>query len=157
MPKSYDASRALSLAIAMERRAIQMYERALNLFDDDALNSVIRFLLGEEKCHLQRFQDMLAPFQQDVSQSPLIASQAGDMLFPGGLIGAARSDAFASAQHLVQYAAEQEEDAVKKYRVFAGQCDGNAQAAFLSIAEEEQNHLRQLQDLAAHLERDAAF
>lgn len=135
---------ALSVAIAMERRAIRTYERALLLTGDAAVRQGIEEILRDERRHLRRFTEMWDKTVSSPEQQVLLQAMAADVLFPGGVSEMAREDALTTLGGLYRYAMESEANAVETYTGFAEKCDGQARAAFMEIVREEAGHLAEL-------------
>ena len=145
-----DAGEALYIACQMEKRAIRLYERALAVFADGVCQDAVRAILAEERSHLVQFSQMGAE-TPDFERAQLLATQASDVLFSGGLMEAQRKGAFDSVGGLYAYAAEEEKEAVKSYSQFASSLTGEAAGAFSAIALEEQRHLNRLNGLIGQL------
>lgn len=137
---------ALCVAAEMEKRAIRVYERALMLAADPAVQAGIREILADEQKHLCRFSSM----KESCSCTPeedrmLIQAMGADVLFPGGVMEMERAKGLTSLRGLYEFAADSEQDAVMKYRSFAEKCsDESIRDAFLSIAQEEAVHYAEL-------------
>ena len=144
------AGEALYIACQMEKRAIRLYERALAVFADGACQDAVRSILAEEKSHLHQFTRMGAE-TPDFERAQLLAAQAAEVLFSGGLVEAQRKGAFASVGSLYAYAAKEEEEAIRQYTAFAASLAGEAASAFSAIALEEKQHLCKLNALLAQL------
>ncbi|MBR3107963.1 MAG: hypothetical protein IKH30_12435 [Clostridia bacterium] len=140
------AAEALFIACEMEKRAIRLYERALEVFTDGPCQEAMHAILSDEKRHLARFTEMggEAP---DFERARLLAAQAAEVLFSGGLVEAQRKGAFDSVLRLYQYAAEEEKNAAESYGAFAAQLSGPAAAAFRQIKTEETGHLQKLNEM----------
>lgn len=140
---------ALYIACEMEKRAIEMYQRALLLFTKEEVKKVIEELIVDEKEHLTQFKDFREEFGShdiDFEKTILLKAYAGEFVFKGGLSQAQREKAFESGQHLLKFAIREEEKAFEKYKEFALICKNEkAKEAFLSIAEEEKMHKVQLE------------
>lgn len=136
---------ALFIAAEMEKRAIRMYERMALLFEDEGTRTMLKHLLRDEENHLRSFSLWLDGHVPAAENALILSAEAAGILFRGGLTEALRHGAASSANAVRLYAIEQEEIAVRAYRAFAAQCEGDAKAAFLSIAEEENRHLAELQ------------
>lgn len=147
------AEEAFLIACEMEKNAIRMYERALAVFDDPACQQAVSAMLGDERHHLLRFQAMGEAFEAQTpapafERKELLMAQAAGMLYSGGLMEAARKGAFDSVSSLYACAAEEEDEAVKRYLSFARQLSGDAAKVFSAIAEEEKSHAAQFRALA---------
>ena len=141
----FSAGEALYIAVRMEERAISLYERALLVFSLGELKQVITDLLGDEKQHRDSFKRLMGQEgQPGPERTLLLDDEAGKTLFSGGLTGAVREGAFDSGLSLLQYAADEEESAAKRYRDFALMAQGEARETFLMIAEQEALHLERL-------------
>lgn len=146
---------ALLIACEMERRAIRMYERGLAVVKDPDIKMHIDKLHGEEKEHLKRFSRMgsLSLEMSDLEQQLLLSSYAAQILFPGGLMQAYREGALDSTVSLLRFARDSEETAVRVYREFAAAMkDAAVQDMFQAIAQEEQTHLKTLEEQLKGLE-----
>ena len=137
------AGEALYIACQMERRAIQMYERAQLLFADGPCGREIEGILQDEREHLRRFEHMGGQAEGFVTRQ-LLAARASRTLFSGGLMEAHRKGAFHSPESLYAYAAGEEEEAIRCYHAFAEKFTGDIAAAFLAIAREEEGHYARL-------------
>lgn len=138
---------ALFLATEMERRAISLYERAQLLSPAPEVANALLMILRDEQRHLALFT-ALAGAQADLGeQTQFLSAQAAGVLHPGGLMAAAREEAFSDANSLFSYAAREESTAVSRYLAFAELCTGDARDTFLMIAREEEHHLEVLNAL----------
>ena len=142
-----DAGEALYIACEMEKRAIRLYERALMVFSDSPCREAIGQILSDERSHLAQFSALGAQ-APGFERGQVLAAQAADVLFSGGLVEAQRKGAFASPEALFTYAAEEEAGAVERYGSFAQQLTGSAREAFEAISEEEKGHHAKLTYLA---------
>ena len=143
-----DAGEALFIACEMEKRAIRLYERALSVFADSPCQAAISAILSDERNHLCQFSQMGAS-AAGFERAQLLSAQAGQVLFPGGLVEAQRKGAFDSVRALYAFAAEEEWGAIQAYTGFAESLEGGASAAFSAIALEEKQHLNRLRELLA--------
>jgi len=147
-----DAGEALYIACEMEKRAIRLYERALMVFADSACQQAIGQILADERSHLAQFSAMGAE-TPGFERGQMLAAQAADVLFSGGLMEAQRKGAFESPRNLYAYAANEEAEAIRRYGAFAVQLTGDAAAAFAAIAREEETHYAHLSAQAAQPEK----
>lgn len=141
------AQEALYIACQMEKRAIQMYERALLLFADGPCAAEIAVILQDERGHLAQFEAMGGQ-AEGLESRLLLTAQAAGTLFSGGLVEAQRKGAFRSPEALYGYAAQEEAEAVRRYGEFAGQFTGEVAGAFRAIQTEERGHYARLCALA---------
>ncbi|MBE5786896.1 MAG: hypothetical protein E7324_05065 [Clostridiales bacterium] len=142
-----DAGEALYIACEMEKRAIRLYERALIVFGDGDCRQAIGQILSDERNHLAQFSALGAE-APGFERAQVLAAQAADVLFSGGLMEAQRKGAFASPEALFAYAAAEEAGAVERYGQFAKQLTGSAGEAFAAISLEEKGHYAKLSYLA---------
>ncbi|MBR3018454.1 MAG: hypothetical protein IKH57_15480 [Clostridia bacterium] len=149
-----DAAEALFIACEMEKRAIRLYERALAIFADGSCQEAIRAILVEERHHLARFSDMGCE-TPGFERAQLLAGQAAEVLFSGGLMEAQRKGAFDSVLRLYEYAAEEEKQAIARYEEFAEGLRGAASVAFQQIGMEETGHLKKLNEMIRALSKNA--
>ena len=152
------AAEALYLAWRMEARSVSLYERAGLVFGKLGLKPLLDDLAAEEQRHLKDFMRLL---QEEEPVAPeralLLDAAAGDLLYRGGLTGAVREGAFDHPMSLLTWAADEEEQAARRYAGFARTARGEAREAFLFIAAQEETHLERLRAQIALLgrERDA--
>ncbi len=141
---------ALFIACEMEKRAIEIYQRALMIFEDEDVKKMIRELIVDEKEHLAQFSDFSREqgmVDVDFEKTVLLKAYAGEFVFKGGISQAQRDGAFESGESLLNYAIQEEKKAYTKYREFALVCKNpRAKEAFLSIAQEEKMHKVQLEN-----------
>ncbi|MBQ8537540.1 MAG: hypothetical protein IJ461_09090 [Clostridia bacterium] len=139
-----NAREALQVACEMEKRAIRMYQRGQMLFPH--LKEHLAQYEQEERSHLRRFGQMgeaLAPAGGE--DQVLISAYAAQVLFPGGLMEASREKAFSDLGAFLQYAAQQEAEAIQTYQAFAQKCqEEDAKTMFMAIAQEEEGHYQAL-------------
>lgn len=144
---------ALCVAVEMEKRAIHVYERALMLVQDPAVEKGIREILADEQQHLCRFSAMKENTTGDpVEDRMLIQAMGAEVLFPGGVMEMERAQGLMTLRGLYAFAVDSELDAMQKYADFAEKCDdATIRAAFMSIAGEEATHYAQLRQRLAEL------
>ena len=144
-PRKLSPAQAVYVAMRMEQRAVQLYERALLVFAQGRMKAVLEDLLREERAHLQGFE-RLARLEGEVSAQDalLLDGEAAQVLFSGGLTGATREGAFDSPLSLLRYAADEEERAAQRYTAFAQDASGDTRETFLLIARQERRHLERL-------------
>ncbi|HHU01881.1 MAG TPA: DUF2202 domain-containing protein [Christensenellaceae bacterium] len=139
--KVQSAGDAFFVAINMEKRAIRMYERMLDIIKDEDILEVVKNILAEERQHLCTFSAWLDDSDGISENRQLLKLQAENIIFPGGLVELVRKGGAESQAELIKYAAEQEIFAMEHYEEFAKLCEGEAKDAFLAIALEEKEHL----------------
>ena len=95
------AQEALFMACEMESSAIQLYTRALSLMEqlgrqDEPLYDHLTLMLADEQEHLAQFRALGG--RDDLAQERRVAlsAAADNILFEGGLMGAARAGLSAS-------------------------------------------------------------
>lgn len=138
-------AQAVYIASQMEKRAVSLYERALLVFAQGKMKQVLQELLEDERSHLsgfERLQQMEGTV--DPEDALLLDSEAGGILFSGGLMGAVREGAFDTPFSLLRFAADEEERAGRRYLGFAETTQGETRETFLLIARQEQRHLERL-------------
>lgn len=140
-------SEAFFVASEMERRAVRLYERALLIFTNSDAKGAILNILAQEREHLTRFLSFQDSADAYRNNAALLSAQAAQIIFSGGLMEAHRMGAFSSPERLFEYAMTQEKGAIAAYTRFAALMpEGDERAkAFLSIADEENNHLGALE------------
>jgi len=145
---------ALSVAVDMETRAIKTYERAKLLTDDAEVLAAIDDILEDEREHLRRFQEMQGVLEGGQTEDKALTSAlATEALFPGGVMEMHRARALDTVRSVYEFAAESEQDAVKNYLDFALKCDDTrVREAFTSIAQEEAEHLADLNEALTAME-----
>jgi len=135
-----NAQEALFIACEMERRAVKMYQRGAMLFPH--LKEPLQNYEMEERTHLKAFQmmgDKMGGLPHE--DQMLLSAYAASVLFPGGLMEASRENAFSDLASFLNYAAGQEQEAIRRYTAFAEDCaDEEAKNMFLAIAHEEEGH-----------------
>ena len=138
-------AQALYVAVRMEQRAVKLYERAQLVFAQGRMKKALDEILKDERVHLQTFNELLQKEGEVSAEDALLLdAEAGNVLFAGGLTGAVREGAFDSAKSLMQYAADEEEQAAKRYTQYAEKSTGRARETFLDIAAQERRHLERL-------------
>ena len=149
---------ALYIACEMERGAIQLYERALQLLtaqgrESEPLRAQICCTLADEKQHLAQFQELYTGLDSAMEYQLTLAAVASSILFDGGLMGAVRQGLLKDELSMLAFASHAEETAAATYRAFAEQCANPRTAEMLhGIALEEDKHLRSLRDHQAQLD-----
>ncbi len=141
---------ALYIACAMENSAVQLYGRALQVLEnqnrqEEALYRSVAAMRMEEMSHLQRFRSLYKGLEAEAENQLMLAAVADGILFEGGLMGAARAGLLKDVESMLGYAASCEAASAQKYREFAqAATDEAAREALLSIAAEEERHLKEL-------------
>ena len=149
---------ALYVACEMERGAIQLYERALQLLttlgrEREPLRAQLSCTLADEKQHLAQFQELYNGLDTEWERRLTLAAVASSVLYEGGLMGAVRQGLLRDEHSMLAFAADAEQTAAATYRAFAAQCGDARVAEMLSgIALEEDKHLRSLRDHQAQLD-----
>lgn len=148
---------ALAVAIEMEKRAIRIYERALMVIQDQAVEEGVREILADEREHLRRFTAMGGEEPRPGTEDRVLTEAlAAEALFPGGVMEMKRDQGLDFLSGLYRFAARSEQEAVDQYMAFSAQCEEeNARQAFRAIAREEANHLAALKRTLAAMEESA--
>ena len=141
---------AMYIACAMESAAVQLYGRAMQVLEgqnrqEEALYRSVAAMRMEEMSHLQRFRSLYRGLEAESENQLMLAAVADGILFEGGLMGAARQGLLKDVESMLGYAARCEAASVEKYREFARDAQSEeAREALLSIAAEEERHLKEL-------------
>lgn len=148
MMQLQSAQEALFIAIEMERRAVQLYERALSVLreqgrQEEPLYAMLQRTHADERGHLAQFQILYGGLDESLERQLILSAVANGLLFEGGLMEAVRMGLLRDVPSMLRYAAQEEEGAAAAYRAFALQCKGEeAQQVLLAIAQEEDRHLQ---------------
>ena len=144
------AQEALFMACEMESSAIQLYTRALSLMEqlgrqDEPLYDHLTLMLADEQEHLAQFRALGG--RDDLAQERRVAlsAAADNILFEGGLMGAARAGLLRDVESMLRFAMLAEETSASKYREFASlAASPGARETLERIASEEDRHLSEL-------------
>ena len=133
------AQEALFMACEMESSAIQLYTRALSLMEqlgrqDEPLYDHLTLMLADEQEHLAQFRALGG--RDDLAQERRVAlsAAADNILFEGGLMGAARAGLLRDVESMLRFAMLAEETSASP----------GAREALERIASEEDRHLSEL-------------
>ncbi len=143
---------AMYIACAMESAAVQLYERAMQVMEgqgrqEEALYRAVAAMRLEEMSHLSRFRSLYTGLDGQVENQLMLDAVADGILFEGGLMGAARAGLLKDEASMLRYAAACEAASVEKYRAFAQVATSQAaKEVLLSIAAEEEKHLKELNE-----------
>lgn len=103
------AQEALFMACEMESSAIQLYTRALSLMEqlgrqDEPLYDHLTLMLADEQEHLAQFRALGG--RDDLAQERRVAlsAAADNILFEGGLMGAARAGLLRDVESMLRFA-----------------------------------------------------
>lgn len=144
------AQEALFMACEMESSAIQLYTRALSLMEqlgrqDEPLYDHLALMRADEQEHLSQFQALGGRDGLADDRRVALAAAAGNILFEGGLMGAARAGLLSDVEGMLRFAMLAEETSARKYREFASlTASPDAREALERIAAEEDRHLDDL-------------
>ncbi len=135
------------VASEMERRAIRLYERALQVFSDAPVQAQLSDMLQTEKEHLACFLKYLEQSDFSCENTALLSAQSAQIIFSGGLMEAYRENAFDSPKKLFEYAIIQERNAVETYQKYMQMFDPKdaRYKAFQTIAIDEKSHQMNLE------------
>ena len=137
--KVQSAGDAFFVAINMEKRAIRMYERMLDIIKDEDILEVVKNILAEERQHLCTFSAWLDD-SDGISENRQLLKPGGGYNIPGGLWSLLeRAGGIASGAYKICSRAG--DIWQEHYEEFAKLCEGEAKDAFLAIALEEKEHL----------------
>ena len=144
------AQEALFMACEMESSAIQLYTRALSLMEqlgrqDEALYDHLTLMRADEQEHLSQFRALGGSDGLSDDRRIALAAAADNILFEGGLMGAARAGLLQDVEAMLRFALLAEELSASKYREFASLATSpEAKEALERIAAEEDRHLSDL-------------
>lgn len=147
---SHSRIESLRIALEMERRGKNLYERALLVTEDPELRALLKELAADETKHHAQFSAMMEVFglpNLTPEENELAAAKAGDFFFPGGLMQASMDGALRSPQAMLREAIRAERDSISFYGQLLGYVDDlDQQEIILRIIREEMVHLRTLTD-----------
>ena len=138
------------MACEMESSAIQLYTRALSLMEqlgrqDEALYDHLTLMRADEQEHLAQFRALGGKDGIAQERRVALAAAADNILFEGGLMGAARAGLLRDIEGMLRFAMRAEETSARKYREFAALASASdAREALERIAAEEERHLDDL-------------
>ncbi len=141
---------ALFVACEMESSAVALYTRAILLMeqlgrDGEPLNARLKLTLADEKEHLRRFRSLFAGLDTSQERRTALAAIAQDVLFPDGLMGAAREGLLRDADSMLRFAMRSEKISAGTYRQFAANSkSASARETLELIAAEEDRHFNEL-------------
>lgn len=141
---------ALFVACEMESSAVALYTRASLLMEQlgrsgEPLYAQLRLTLADEKEHLERFRSLFTGLDTSQERQVALSAVAQNILFEGGLMGAAREGLFKDAESMLRFAMRSEEISARTYRQFAlSSQNPTAREALELIAAEEDRHLSEL-------------
>lgn len=145
------AQEALFMACEMESSAIQLYTRALSLMErlgrqDEALYDHLTLMRADEQEHLAQFRALSGESSLTDDRRIALSAAADNILFEGGLMGAARAGLLSDVEGMLRFAMRAEETSAHKYREFAALASSSdARETLERIAAEEERHLDELQ------------
>ena len=144
------AQEALFMACEMESSAIQLYTRALSLMEqlgrqDEPLYDHLTLMRADEQEHLAQFRALGGRDDLAQERRAALSAAADNILFEGGLMGAARAGLLRDVESMLRFAMLAEETSASKYREFASlAASPGAREALERIASEEERHLSEL-------------
>lgn len=142
---------ALVMTCEMEASAVQLYTRALSLMEqlgrrDEPLYEGLDQMRRDEREHLRQFRALCGEEDVAPERRMALAAAAQNVLFEGGLMGAARQGLLESMERMLRFAMRCEAISAQKYREFAAMAQNpSAREALLMIASEEDGHLAVLE------------
>jgi len=140
-------AQGLWIALEMERRGLNLYNRAQKIVVDPSLLRVLYELEQDEKKHYRDFSKMAEAFDFNMmtkEEGELLLAQASTFFFPGGLMQAAMGGALTSALALLNEAITAEKDSIAFYTRLLELSDGPAKPILQAIIDEEEEHLETL-------------
>lgn len=148
MPEVNYQVEGIRVALEMERRGKNLYERAQMFTEDPALIELLKELVEDETKHYSQFSAMLQIFgvePMSAEETALSAAKAADFFFPGGLMQAAMDGALRSPEAMLEEAMQAERDSISFYgQLLSHIKELEQQEIILRIIREEMNHLRTL-------------
>lgn len=155
MPSSSTGIDGLRIALEMERRGYALYTRAQQFAQDEELKELLEQLAGDEKRHYALFLDMFKAYDADIitaEENTLLAAEAADHFFPGGLMQMAWDGAMKSAEAMLQEAIKGEVDSLAFYDELLTRVDDDtSKATIREIIKEEESHKHILEERKAQL------
>lgn len=151
------------MACEMESSAVQLYTRALTLVKQpgrqgEALYEGLDRLRRDELEHLRQFRALCGEDGVPPERRVALAAAAQNVLFEGGLMGAARQGLLDSMERMLRFAMRCEAVSAQKYREFAAVAESpSAREALLMIASEEDRHLDVLAAQNAQSKKEDVF
>ena len=136
-------SEGLYIALAMERRGINLYSRAARLVKDESLKELLSELEVEERVHFAKFKSLLSELEDNLPDDEtlaLAAAKAADGFFPGGVMQMSMEGALKSRETMLESAIEAEVNSVAFYEKLAEGKSEEQRKLLLGIAEEEKKH-----------------
>lgn len=133
----------LRIALEMERRGRNLYIRAQRFAQDEAMRALLEQLATDEARHHTQFTQMLQDYgcpSLGEEENALLAAQAADHFFPGGLMQVAMDGAFASPRAMLDEALGAEEDSIAFYQSLLAHVDAAQQEVLRLIIREEETH-----------------
>lgn len=152
MMQIQSAQEALFIVSEMERRAVQLYERALLLLRDqgreeEPLYAMLMRTHRDERNHLRQFESLYGGLDETLERQLILSAIADGLLFEGGLMEAVRKGMLQDVPSMLRFAADEEKKAAAAYRAFALQCkEEETRVVLHAIAAEEDRHLQSLRE-----------
>lgn len=148
----------LRIAVAMERRGAELYERAERVTKSEEARALLTRLARDERRHAAEFErhharalaDKLDEgYAYDHEANAFLTAIAADIVFPGGLVGLSKDRGLDSPAAILAAAIQSEKDSILYYgemvRVARGEA---ARESFREIAAQERTHLSELEQMA---------
>lgn len=150
----YNDVEGMRIAIEMEKRGLDLYQRALRVTHDDGVARILHLLIADEQKHVALFQQRLSALQSEtpcaenysVEASAFLAAIASDVAFPGGLMSLAYGDGLEDPLAVIMFSIHAEKDAILFYdEILRITEDEETKRTFEQIVKEERIHLMELQ------------
>ena len=153
MTHAFNDLEGLRIAVEMEKRGAQLYQRALRICQVPRAQALLRQLEADERNHqgeffrLYQLQSARRQVWPDYSleQSAYLSAMAADVVFPGGLGEMGMDNGFDSPAAILRYAIQAEKDSLLFYGALMEQTgDPESRSVFAEIIRQERGHLAAL-------------
>ena len=150
----------VALALEIERNGAAFYEACLSRDNGERASRVFRFMLGEERKHVQQFQELesllkgienLGKPMSDEEQQYLTALATSNIFTAEGT-GEEMAEMAEDAEEALELAMQFEKDSVLFYSEFLNFVTEAARPVVEEILRQEKVHISQLAELRAFLE-----
>lgn len=149
MAERFSAAQALSIAIEIEKRGIEMYRRAARLSASERAIELFKRLEADERNHRDMFSSLYEEYAKDDSTlyqketNEYLSALASQIVFSNGLIGIGREGGFDNPAAILKTAIDAERDSIIFYEAMLEEGGKNA-GLYKEIIEQEKGHLIEL-------------
>ena len=149
----------ISLALEIEKNGAAFYEACLNRNPDDQAARVFRFMLGEERRHIDEFRQLesLASDVEDADwamseeEEKYLIALAASNIFTAEGAGDEIAEIAESPVEVLELALQFEKDSVLFYSAFHQFVTDAAKPLVAEIIRQEKNHIARLSELRGFL------